>query len=251
MQELVLPNVRKIIIPDPGHVMFEADLKGADAQVVAWEAEDEDLKAAFRAGLDVHHKNGEDMLGSAFTNLKGHAYDAARQKNKVAVHLTNYGGTPAAIARSLGWTTHEGDRFQKRWFSLHPGIRTNFHERVRRNLESDRTIRNQFGFRRVFFDRIDNCFTEALAWIPQSTVAINTYVAALQVEREWFPDPTDVAGMLLQTHDSLNFQFRLSSAPLPDAIRSKLAVVTPYPDPLTIPWDLKRSTKSWGDMEKT
>jgi hypothetical protein len=27
-------------------------------------------------------------------------------------------------------------------------------------------------------------------------------------------------------------------------------VVIPYPDPLTIPWDLKRTTKSWGEMEK-
>ena len=49
-----LPNVRKLFITDPGYVMYEADLKGADAQVVAWEAEDDDLKAAFRAGVDIH-----------------------------------------------------------------------------------------------------------------------------------------------------------------------------------------------------
>ena len=57
-----LPNVRELFLPDPDHVMFECDLKGADAQVVAWEADDEDLKAAFRAGIDVHSKNAKDIF---------------------------------------------------------------------------------------------------------------------------------------------------------------------------------------------
>lgn len=68
-EKLVLPNVRKLIIPDPGYAIYEADLAGADAQVVAWEAEDDDLKSAFRAGLDVHSKNAEDMWGTEFTRL--------------------------------------------------------------------------------------------------------------------------------------------------------------------------------------
>ena len=38
--------------------------------------------------------------------------------------------------------------------------------------------------------------------------------------------------------------------PPPIEIREALLVKIPYPDPLWIPWDLKRSTKSWGEMEK-
>lgn len=75
---LVLPNVRKLFIPDPGYTIYEADLRGADAMVVAWEADDEDLKDAFRRGLDVHAKNAEDMLGSLFTHAVGHARDKIR-----------------------------------------------------------------------------------------------------------------------------------------------------------------------------
>lgn len=247
---IVLPNVRKLFIPDRDHVMFEADLKGADAQVVAWESEDEDLKTAFRAGLDVHAKNAEDVLGTAFTSLRGRARDAKRQENKKAVHATNYGAAPRTLAITLGWTVHESERFQNRWFALHPGVRRSFHGKVRDSLTQSRTVTNRFGFRRVFFDRIETSFAEALAWIPQSTVALATYHGAFQLEDTYFPDPTSAEGMLLQTHDSINFQFHKDRIPLTTDLHKVLAVKIPYPDPLTIPWDIKRSSKSWGDMEK-
>lgn len=67
--EFKLPNIRKIFIPDPGYVVFDCDLAGADAQVVAWEADDEDLKRAFRAKLDVHAHNATAMWGDEFKRL--------------------------------------------------------------------------------------------------------------------------------------------------------------------------------------
>jgi hypothetical protein len=67
IQEFQLPNIRKMFIPDSGKVIVDADLAGADAQVVAWEADDTKLKAAFREGKSVHLMNGEDLLGAEFT----------------------------------------------------------------------------------------------------------------------------------------------------------------------------------------
>lgn len=244
-EKLVLPNVRKLIIPDPGYEVYEADLAGADAQVVAWEAEDDDLKNAFRRGLDVHSKNAEDMWGAAFSRLTGHARHSKRQQNKVAVHLTNYGGTARTLAITQGWTVAEADRFQKRWFSLHPGIQKNFHRGVERNLATSKTVRNAFGFRRPYFDRPSTCFGEALAWIPQSTVAINTYLGAFALE-EAIPE----AQILLQVHDSLVFQLPIRAPRSHSALLNALKVETPYPDPLFIPWTLKKSARSWGDAVK-
>jgi DNA polymerase I len=257
---VILPNVRKLFVADPGYLMYEADLRGADAQVVAWEAEDDDLKAAFRAGVDIHSKNAEDMWGSEFTKLEGgsHAREKRRKDCKSTVHGINYGATPRTTAIHRGWLVKEAERFHTRWLSLHPGI-GRWHQRIRHALDRDRTISNAFGFRRVFFDRPDNSFTEALAWIPQSTVALNTYHGALQLERKFWPsqlswdycpESSDYSGLILQTHDSLNFQFPLSAIPQVEEITKALNVLTPYPDPLYIPWELKCSTKSWGDMGK-
>jgi len=262
MKEIVLPNVRKLFRTDPTCVQFEADLKGADAWVVIYEAEDEELKAVMKSGIDLHVHNAEAMWGKEFTKLPEgtHARDHKRQECKHTIHGIHYGCTPRTTAIQRGWLVAEAERFHRRWFTLHPGIKQ-YHDRVRHLLETTRTITNKFGFRRVFFDRIDNCFTEALAWIPQGTVALCTYKGGLQLEKRFWPHqqvrgwmpttPRDVEGMLLQTHDSLNFQF-WKSEPIPtaDTIRKTLLVTVPYDDPLQIPWELKKSEKSWGEMEK-
>lgn len=258
-RELVLPNVRRVFVPDPGHTWIEGDLKGADAQVVAWEADDDDLKRAFRAGLDVHSKNAEDMLGTEFTRLSGHARERARQNNKVAVHATNYLGSARTIASTLGWLVHDTERFQRRWFSLHPGIKSRFHRRVELELLSTRTVTNIYGDRRVYFGRIDDSLSEAVAWVPQSVVAQTTYLGAEQLERHYWPEslvphylppPSKPSGLLLQVHDSLCFQFPTASVPSAKELQTVLQVRTPYPDPLFIPWELKSSTVSWGDCQK-
>lgn len=253
--KLILPNVRKLFIPDPGYTILEADLSGADAQVVAWEAEDEDLKTAFKQGLKVHIKNCRDMFPDKVRGWTDEAIKATDRtggiyyNNKRCIHGTNYGGTSRGLAQALGWTVAETDNFQRRWFGLHPGIPDRFHGKVRRGLADDRTIWNRYGFRRVYFDRIDQCFTEGLAWIPQSTVAITTYLGAFQLEEKILE-----AQILLQVHDSLVFQIptgALRSGRIAiRAIKDALTVVTPYPDPLTIPWGLTASLRSWGDCEK-
>lgn len=261
MTKIILPNVRKLFRTDPGFIQFEADLKGADAWVVTYEAEDDELKQVLKSGINLHEHNAEAMWGSTFTCLsKGsHARAHKYQECKHTIHGIHYGCTPRTTAIQRGWLVAEAERFHRRWFSLHPGIRR-YHDRVRSALEANRTIFNKFGFRRVFFDRIDESFTEALAWIPQSTVALNTYRGALQMEkcywprqqaRGWLPSrPRDLEGILLQTHDSINFQFLKTGVPNPDKIAATLEVVIPYDDPLVIPWELKRSEKSWGEMEK-
>lgn len=246
-QNVTLPNIRKIFIPDPGYIIFDCDLAGADAQVVAWEAEDLDLMEAFRKGLDVHSKNAEDMWGGSFTSLAGdkdHGPKSRKRKQcKQGVHATNYGGSARTLAQVLGWTVHEADQFQRRWFALHPGIKSNFHGKIESSLRDTRTVRNKFGYRRVYFDRIESCFTEALAWVPQSTVAEVSFRGALALECA-YPE----VEMLIQVHDSLVFQIPKHCVDIP-RIRAGLTTPIPYPDPLTIQWGISMSEKSWGDCE--
>ena len=243
-----LPNIRKQFVPDPGYVLFDVDLAGADAQVVAWEAEDEDLKRAFRSGLDIHVKNATDVLGEEFTKLeKGtYAYSKVRKQSKTSVHLTNYGGTAFTMNRNpiISWPLNKCETFQRDWFRLHPGVK-HWHNRTDLELQTRRTIKNAFGYRIVYFDRLDGLLPQALAWVPQSTVALVTFKAAIKLVREcpWVE-------MLLQVHDSLVFQVPFHAAERYDDILRGLRVEVPYKDPLVIPWGMKCSTKSWGDCEE-
>jgi DNA polymerase-1 len=244
----LMPNIRKMFVPDPGYTIFDVDLAGADAQVVAYEAEDEDLISAFAKGLDVHDKNARDLWGVEYSRLPGdkdHGPRSKRRKEtKQAVHATNYGGSARTIAKVLGWTVREAESFQRRWFSLHTGIKTNFHGRIERDLSSSRMVTNRFGYRRVYFDRIDSVFPEALAWVPQSTVAEVSFRGGVTIAKAcpWVE-------MLLQVHDSLVFQVRHEHENRLDEIRRHLATPIPYAKPLTIQWGLSRSRLSWGDCE--
>lgn len=256
-----MPNIRKMFIPDPGYTIFDCDLAGADAQVVAYEAEDQDLIKAFREGLDVHAKNAEDLWGTAYTSLRGDKNTGPRAKKrkecKQGVHLTNYGGSARTAAKVLGWTVHEAELFQRRWFTLHPGIKTHFHGRIEASLRDSRMVTNRFGARRVYFDRIDSCFPEALAWVPQSTVAEVSFRGGLQLERRTGA-LFDARGhfiqcgwveMLLQNHDSLVFQVRHEDELRVPELREGLRYPIPYTDPLVIQWGISRSRVSWGDCE--
>ena len=271
-QNIALPNLRKLFIPDPGYLSAECDLSGADAQVVAWEADDADLKAAFRAGLKLHIKNSRDLFPEKTKDLTDAELKAQDHPGgiyhdiKRAVHGTNYGGSAWALATIIKWPVSRAEEFQERWFFLHPGIKE-WHRRTERwlngsqcwrcntlvtealprctkcNASLGRTVRNAFGYRRIYFDRIDGLLPEALAWVPQSTVAINTERGMLLVE-ETYP----FLQILLQVHDSIVFQIPKSYRHILPDIQSTLnTVITPYPDPLQIPWGLASSDKSWGD----
>jgi len=242
----VLPNIKKLFVPDRGMMLFDADLAGADAQVVAAEADDQPLLKAFREGLDVHAKNATDMWGEAFTKLipESNPWKKKRKDLKVGVHSTNYGVSSRTLAQILGWSISDTDAFQKRWFSLHPGIRT-WHQRTESELRRSRTATNRYGYRIVYFDRIDTLLPQALAWVPQSTVALVCFKGALRIKKElpW-------VDILLQVHDSLVFQVPMHRADQLEVLSRTLEVPVPYPQPLTISWGLARSEKSWGDCEK-
>lgn len=93
---------------------------------------------------------------------------------------------------------------------------------------------------------MNELYTKALAWCPQSTVAINTYKGALNLRRE-----VSWVELLLQVHDSLFVQYPIRySDRLGDIKQALHRVVVPYKDPLTIPWGVKVSRKSWGEAEQ-
>lgn len=269
------PNMRKQFGPDPGYELIDVDLAGADAQVVAWEAEDEDLKTAFRQGLKLHIKNARDVYPEKYANwtdeeLKATDHSGGVYHNmKRWVHATNYVGSAHEIAdRVVGSLEPDIIEFQDRWFNLHPGIK-DWHNKTQRKLQGlqcwnceefvdgatihcpqcgrnvGRTIGNKFGFRIIYFDRIQGLLPEAVAWGPQSTVAINCNKGALALRRR-----VSWVELLLQTHDSLTFQIPIRYHDRLGDVKAALSsVVVPYKDPLVIPWSLKISRESWGHAE--
>jgi len=224
-----LPNVRKMFIPDPGYIIADCDLDRADLQVVVWEADDAEMKQMLRENVDVHTENAK---------IIGFSRDMAKR----FIHGTNYGGSSRTMSRSCGITMHQADIAQRRWFAAHPGI-VEWHRRTEHELMTRREVRNKFGYRRFYFGRIEGLLPEALAWVPQSTVAVVTNLGIINLYTN-----LPRIHVLMQVHDSLVLQIPKNLYPsiLP-TIRENLLITIPYPDPLIIPVGIKVSEKSWGD----
>jgi len=239
--KFVFPNLRRMFIPDRKMVLFDVDLAGADAQVVAWEAHDDDLKEKFRSGAKVHALNAKDMYGrdAGPDGTRKPYYKLA----KMGTHLSNYGGMPRTLSKALGLTMHEAEQFQRRWFQMHPGIKR-WHTEVEHSIMTSRSVRNKFGFRRFYFDRIQGILPQALAWIPQSTIAIVINHGLCNIA-----ESGTSMELLLQVHDSLVGQFPNTDKYLNLPILQKcLQVTVPYDDPLIIGTSIDMSEKSWGDL---
>lgn len=247
------PNIREIFIPDQGNTWFDLDLERADLFVVAWEAADEQLKAAMRLGVDIHLLNAYILQGKEpppmeelveshpkYADHRG-AQKYVREFAKVFCHGTNYGGKARTMAAHTGRTISEIERAQRIWFSAHPGIER-WHNRVRDEMAKKRYVENRFGYRWYVFDRLENVLPEAIAWIPQSTVSIVINRIWQRIDAE-LPE----VEVLMQVHDSLPGQMPTHRvAELLPKIREFSKIVVPYPDPLVIPVSIKTSDKSWG-----
>jgi DNA polymerase len=232
---LLLPNVRRQFIPDPGMVLMDWDLERADLYVVVWEADDKELKQMLREGVDMHVENAK-LLG------------IARQIAKNWVHATNYVCSPRTAARNFGITVQKAEWMQRRWFAAHPGI-LNWHKRVERSLATTRRVYSRFGYCRFYADRLESILPEAVAWGPQHTVAIVINTGLLNIDTNI---PQDEVQPLLQVHDSLVLQSPKSifPAPIVSVIRKHLEVTVPYEDPLVIPVNCKWSETDWGSVEE-
>lgn len=230
-----IPNLRSLFVPDPGFTFFDMDLDRADLHVVVWESDDSEFKALLKSeGSDIHMENARILFGPSATKHQ-------REFAKVFCHAANYGASATTLARHVGISVHQADKMLKIWFGAHPGIRT-WQQRIEKQLLEKRFIENRFGYRWHVFDRPEGLLGEALAWGPQSTVAItinkiwhNIYTNAPEIQ------------VLLQVHDSIAGQFLTRNKLFAlDKLKQLSQVTIPYDDPLIIPTSFKTSELSWG-----
>lgn len=239
--ELELPNVRSLFVPDPGYTFFDIDLSSADLRIVVWESDEPEMKAMLREGLDPYTEIAKEFYHDPSITKK----DPRRQTFKSFAHGTNYLGTAKGLADRLGLPVHQAEQTQKWYFARFPRIKK-WQDDLKDQVFKRRMVQNVFGYRCYFFDRIEGTiFNQAAAWIPQSTVAclINRAYAAID---EQLPQ----VEILLQVHDSLAGQFPsgLGERAVADIVKCA-EIALPYSDPLIIPVGVKTSRESWGGCE--
>jgi DNA polymerase I-like protein with 3'-5' exonuclease and polymerase domains/uracil-DNA glycosylase len=244
-----LPNIKKLFLADPNMEFFDIDLDSADLRVVTWDSDCAGMKKYFAEGKKPYVEVAKNYFQDDSITKEHDAYKAF----KVICHATNYLGKGSAIlsrmpksAKIEGINERNIDSIQEWYFKQFPEIK-DWQNRVISDLRQHRYVQNVFGYRIYFFDRLEgNIFNEAIAAIPQSTVAclINRGYRAI------YENEPDIQ-ILLQVHDSLAGQYPIARR---DYCRQKVidhcSVPLPYSSgELIIPVGIKTSSVSWGDCE--
>ncbi len=223
-------NIRRMYIADEGKVLIEADKKQGENRIVAWLAEETQMKEAFVKGLDFHMENAKRIFKTPTPSA------SQRQFAKTRTHGWDY----------LLQAKNDQERVARdAYFNAYPRLRL-WQERVSREVSKSRRLTNPFGRTRLFFDKVGpKLFQEAIAFLPQSTLVddVNRSMIELFYRGEPYLE------LLTQTHDSLLWQVK------PNLVKWAVKLIKEFMqipficggEQLTIPVEIKVG-KNWGEI---
>jgi DNA polymerase I-like protein with 3'-5' exonuclease and polymerase domains len=205
-------DVKACIEADPGCVLIEADLSGAEAWVTAARAGDTVLLEHLRAGRDVHKWTAAGI----FKKPEAEVTPEERQLGKTARHALNYGMQWSTFMRNVNAAADrtgvainaaQAKQICAGYAALHPKL-AQWHDEVLAKLVTKGTLETCFGRRRTFYGRnrgekLGDAHREAIAYEPQSTIADLLNRGML---RWWRQHDGRVGELLAQVHDSVIVQ---------------------------------------------
>ena len=204
-------GLRRAFIPDDGMTMWQADLKGADAVVVAYLSGDENYLEAVESGVDIYAMMCKRMWNRAPTRAeKGKSVEGTvdeifvgrqtyRDVMKRVRHARNYMAKPQKLSSVLECGVAEAEDFLKQDKKIYPRI-SEWHVCTAEQLQKHGYLDTPWGFRRHFWDRLwdDSTLREAVAHVPQSTVA---HAIDVGIYRVWYDLEPEIQ-ILNQIHDA-------------------------------------------------
>jgi DNA polymerase-1 len=238
--------VRRAFVAAEGHLLVAADYSQIELRVLAHLAEEPTLVRAFAAGEDIHATTAALVFGVA-PELVGP--DQRRAAKTINFGLI-YGMGAFSLARDLGVSTGEAQRFIDAYFARLP--------RVRAYLEATKAQARATGKVATLFGRIrriagldaanqqirGNAERQAINAPVQGTAADLIKLAMIHLQRAL--DPTQ-AWMVLQVHDELIVETAATHAPAVAAtVRDVMEGVAALRVPLRVDTGIG---PSWGDAK--
>ena len=107
---------RRAFVPDEGHLLLTADYSQIELRVLAHLSGDETLIRTFLEDRDVHEETARLVFGDA-------AGEDARRRAKIINFSIIYGTSAFSLARELGTSSGEAQKFIDRYFAERPQVR--------------------------------------------------------------------------------------------------------------------------------
>ncbi len=197
-------RIREAFIAEDGKVLVSLDYSQIELRILAHVAGIEELKQAFRDGVDIHALTASEMFNVPLEEMTS---DIRRQAKAINFGVI-YGISGFGLARNLRIPREQAQGFIDRYFERFPGIRDYMDDTVK--------FAKEHGYVQTLFGRKINT-PEINAKGPQAgfakRAAINAPIqgtAADVIRRAMIRMPDAIKGqpakMLLQVHDELLFE---------------------------------------------
>jgi DNA polymerase-1 len=216
-------KIRRAFVAEPGHLLISADYSQIELRLTAHAADVAPLKAAFRAGADIHALTASEVFGVPVDGMD----PMIRRRAKAINFGIIYGISAFGLAQQLQVPQSEAADYIKAYFERFPGIRA-YMERTKAIAREQGYVETLFG-RRCFVPGIKDgnparrgfAERQAINAPLQGTAADIIKRAMIRV-----PPALEEAGlsarMLLQVHDELVFEAPEAEAEQTMAVVKKL-----------------------------
>ena len=200
-------QIRQAFIASPGQVLISAEYSQIELRLLAHIGDIPELKAAFRAGLDIHAATASEMFG---VPIEGMSSETRRRAKAINFGII-YGISAFGLAAQLGIDNSEAGAYIKTYFERFPGIRT-YMDRIRAEVKQAGFVTTLFG-RKVHIPAIHSKSGAERQFGERAAINAPIQGTAADIIRRAMmrmPDALAAEGlstrMLLQVHDELVFE---------------------------------------------
>lgn len=173
-------SIRSQFIASENHVLIQWDLAKAESWIVAWLADDYNMKQSLLHG-DLHTDTAANALFHVpkeqvtkvmrYTGKRWNHASAYRMGYKKAMQVVNgESDKPPFLVVSLA----ESKKYSNAWHGYYPNIKGRWWKEIEDKARANRILVNTYGVPHTFFERWgEELFKQMTAWEPQSTVAVH------------------------------------------------------------------------------
>ena len=197
-------QLRKFFIAKEGYALCDADYSQIELRVLASIAEDKAMIDAFNSGVDIHTLTASEVFDIPVDMV----LPVMRSRAKAVNFGIVYGIGAFSLAKDIGVTRAEADRYIKGYLATYPGV-ASYMEKVIEKAKADGFVTTAFGRRRYLpelsaSNGMLRAFGERVARNApiQGTAADIIKIAMIKVY-ERLKDELPTAKLILQVHDEL------------------------------------------------
>lgn len=240
----VVPAIRTLFVPSPGHVIVQGDYSQAELRVIAKLSQDNELLNIYRdTNRSLHKETASAFYGKDYTKDE-------YVKSKNINFGVCYGQSAFAFAQMYHMEQKEAQAYIDNWFKKFPDVRK-WIEETHQIIFKEQVLVNPFGRKRRFHlitdENLQDTLREGVNFLPQSTASDFTEAAVVELNNAGIP-------IINTVYDSI-----IADVPEADAkeaqilmkeVMEKIPIETLGWEDIPFKVDISMSAKSWGDVEE-